>query len=415
MLLVSFLLHFPLSGLVQQSYHHSMQKQSVLFESLAGIETIKGMRAEGLMQSKWERTVNALAKIGIKLRAYGNFGTNFSIYAQHMATVGVVVAGVYQISKGDLTTGGLIACVILAGRALAPISQIAVLLIRYKQSRASLESLNNVMQMPVERPIDKQFIHKTKLKGAIEFKNVNFNYKDQLIPALSEVSFKINPGEKVGIIGRCGSGKTTIEKLILNFYKATEGSILIDGLDINQIDPADLRANIGYVPQDIVLFNGTIRDNIVIGAPYVDDLAVIQAAKLSGIDDFVNKQAEGFDSKIYERGQNLSGGQKQSIAIARAAILDPSVFIFDEPFNSIDDDTIAAFFKEMNKQLLSKTLVLVSHRANLLQLVDRLIVLDSGKLILDGSKNEVLSKLTELAQKQTNVNVKEKTHGTKES
>ncbi len=392
-LLVNVLVHVPLTNLVQESHQHAAQKQAVLFESLAGVETIKGMRAEGLMQNKWEHSIRSLAKLGVKLRTFGNIGTNFSIYSQHMAVVGVVIVGVYKISAGNLTVGGLIACVILTGRTLAPISQIAALLIRYKQSRASLNSLDTVMKMPVERPAEKTFLHRPKLKGAIEFRDVNFNYPNQIVPALEKISFKINPGERVGIVGRTGSGKTTVGKLILKFYQPNSGSILIDGTDIHQLDPAELRHNMGYIPQEVVLFNGSIRDNIVIGAPFVDDRSVIRAAQLSGIDTFVNRHPEGFDRQIFERGQNLSGGQRQAIAIARASILDPPIFIFDEPCNAMDDATIAHFFGELSKQLLRKTLILVTHRGSLLKLVDRLIVIDSGRLIIDGPKQEILQKL----------------------
>ncbi|KPJ67735.1 MAG: ABC transporter [Coxiella sp. DG_40] len=394
MLSVSFLVQIPLSSLVQRSHQYTAEKQAVLLESLGGIETIKGMRAEGLMQHKWETLIKVLAKLGVKLRALANLSTNFSIYAQHMTVVGVVIVGVYKISAGDLTMGGLIACVILAGRTLSPISQAAVLLTRYKQSKTSLNSLDNIMKMPIERPCDKTFLHRPKLKGSIEFKNVDFSYPNQVIPALSKVSFSIKPGERVGIIGRTGSGKSTIEKLMLKLYQASSGTILVDKTEIQQLDPAELRYHIGYIPQDVVLFHGTIRDNIVIGAPYVDDTAVMHAAQLSGVDTFVSQHPEGFDRQVYERGQNLSGGQRQAVAIARALLLDPSILIFDEPFNSIDDTTLAHFFQHLNEYLRNKTLILVTHKVSLLGLVNRLIVVEGGRIIVDGPKQEILDKLS---------------------
>jgi ATP-binding cassette subfamily C protein LapB len=394
MLLVSFLVQIPLNHLVESSHQFAAEKQAVLFESLAGVETIKGVRAEGLMQRKWETLIRALAKLGVKLHALANLGTNFSIYAQHMTVVGVVIVGVYKISAGDLTTGALIACVILAGRTLSPISQFAVLMTRYKQSKTSLGSLDNIMNMPVERPYDKVFLHRPKLKGSIEFKNVDFCYPNQVIPALNKVSFSIKPSERVGIIGRTGSGKSTIEKLMLKLYQASSGTILVDKTEIQQLDPAELRYHIGYIPQDVVLFRGTIRENVVIGAPYVDDTAVMRVARLSGVDTFVNQHPQGFDRQIYERGQNLSGGQRQAIAIARALLLDPPILIFDEPFNGIDDTTVAYFFKHLNEYLTNKTLILVTHKASLLNLVNRLIVIEGGRIIVDGPKQEVLEKLS---------------------
>ncbi|MCK4609124.1 MAG: type I secretion system permease/ATPase, partial [Gammaproteobacteria bacterium] len=393
MLLVSFLVQIPLNSLIQRSHQYTAEKQAMLVECLTGVETIKGMRAEGIMQQKWESLIKILAKYGVKLRALASIGTNFSMFAQHMTVVGVVIVGVYEISNGRLTTGGLIACVILAGRTLAPIAQAAVLVTRYKQSKMSLNSLDAVMKMSVERPEDKVFLHRPEIKGSIEFKEVGFNYPEQTIAALNGVSFRINPGEKVGIIGRTGSGKSTIEKLMLKFYQANSGSILIDDTEIQQLDPAELRHHIGYVPQDVMLFHGSIRDNIVLGAPYVDDSVVMDVAKLSGVDSFVNQHPEGFDRKVHERGKNLSTGQRQAIAIARALVLNPSILVFDEPFSGIDDTTIARFFKQFANYSKGRTLILVTHRAPLLELVDRLIVIESGRVVADGTKKDVLAKL----------------------
>jgi ATP-binding cassette subfamily C protein LapB len=401
MLLVNFLVQIPLNHLVQSSHQFAAEKQAVLIESLAGVETIKGMRAEGLMQRKWETLIKAIAKLGVKLHAFANLSTNFSIYAQHMTVVGVVIVGVYEISARNLTTGGLIACVILAGRTLSPVSQFAVLMTRYKQSKTSLSSLDDIMNMPVERPYDKVFLHRPKLKGSIEFKNVDFSYSNQVIPALNKVSFSIKPGERVGIIGRTGSGKSTIEKLMLKLYQASSGTILVDKTEIQQLDPAELRHHIGYIPQDVVLFRGTIRENIVIGAPYVDDTAVMRVARLSGVDTFVSQHPQGFDRQIYERGQNLSGGQRQAIAIARALLLDPPLLVFDEPFNGIDDTTIAYFFRHLNEYLINKTLILITHKASLLNLVNHLIVIESGRIVIDGPKQEVLEKLSSKTKSQS--------------
>jgi ATP-binding cassette subfamily C protein LapB len=392
-LLSSFLIQIPINQLVQKSYQSSSEKQAILVESLSGVETLKSMRAEGLMQNRWEQMTNILTQLGIKLRTLSNVGLNFSMYMQHITLVAVVIAGVYNISSGKMTMGALIACTILTGRALSPVSQIAMLITQYKRSKKSLDSLDDIMHMPVEHPAEKTFLHRTKLNGEIEFRKVSFNYPEQCIPALTNTSFKIKQGEKVGIIGRTGSGKTTIEKLLMKFYPATSGTILIDGVEIQQLDPAELRYHIGYIPQDVILFQGTIRDNIVLGAPYVDDAIVLRAAKLSGVDSFVNQHPLGFDRQIYERGQNLSGGQRQAIAIARALLLDPKILAFDEPCNAMDDTTIAHFFTRLKQQLQHKTLVLVTHRASLLQLVDRLIVIEKGQIVLDGPKDEVIRRL----------------------
>jgi ATP-binding cassette subfamily C protein LapB len=395
-LIVNFLAQIPLNELIEKSHVSTGESHSILIESIVGTETIKCFRAEGLMQRKWENINNLIAKFGVKMRALANLTTNSAMYAQQLALVFIIVIGVYKISVNEMTMGALIACVILSSRAFAPIAQIGVLLTRYGQSKASLKSLNEIMQMPLERPIGKRFLYRSELIGNIEFRDVIFTYPHQNVPALNHVSLKINHGEKVGILGRIGSGKSTLEKLLLKLYRPDSGSILIDSTEIQQIDPVDLRRYIGYVPQDVVLFQGTIRDNIVIGAPYVDDTAIIRAAKLSGVESFVNTHPLGFDQPVSERGQNLSGGQRQAIALARALLLDPPILIFDEPGNSIDENTIAQFVNELGKFASNKTLILVTHKMSLLSLVDRLIILDAGKIIVDDRKEKILHRLAEI-------------------
>jgi ATP-binding cassette subfamily C protein LapB len=250
------------------------------------------------------------------------------------------------------------------------------------------------MTQPVERPPGKSFVHRPTLRGEVEFRNLNFNYPGHETPALINVSFKINQGERVGIIGRIGSGKTTIEKLLLGLYQPTDGSIWIDGVDLQQIDPADLRRNIGHVPQDAMLFFGSVKDNIVLGAPYVDDAAMLNAAEIAGVNEFVLRHPKGFDMPIGERGEGLSGGQRQSIAIARAMLLNPPLLILDEPSNALDNRSEEGFKARLSAHLKDQTLILVTHRASLLTLVNRLIVMDNGRIIADGPKEHVLEALS---------------------
>lgn len=395
MLAISYLVQLPLNKLIEQTHLYSGESHTVLIESLTGAETVKATRAEGLMQRKWENINQAMAKLGIKMRSLANFGANISVFMQQISIIIIVIIGVYKIGTNEMTLGALIGCVILGGRILGPIAQVATLLTRYKQAQNSVDSLDKIMQMPIERPLGKTFLHRKELKGDIEFNNVTFAYPEQQIPALNNISFKIKHGERIGIIGRIGSGKSTIEKLLLKLYQPQSGTILVDGTEIDQLDPAELRHYIGYVPQDVTLFHGTIRDNIVISAPYVDDAAVVRAAQLSGVISFVSKHPQGFDWPVYERGQNLSGGQRQAIALARSLLLDPPILIFDEPCNSMDESTIQQFLQELNTFSQGKTLILVTHKTSLLQLTNRLIVLDSGKLIVDGSKDEIFKKLTD--------------------
>jgi ATP-binding cassette subfamily C protein LapB len=292
-----------------------------------------------------------------------------------------------------MTTGALIAASMLTSRAMAPLGQIAGLIIRFHQSWTSLKGLNRLMELPVERPRGKVFIRRPRIEGAIEFRNVTFKYPAAQTAALDGVSFKIQPGERVGILGRIGSGKTTIERLILGLYEPSDGAVLVDGTDIRQLDPTDLRQNIGCVLQDPHLFYGSVKDNITLGAPYVDEASVIRAATLAGVDQFVRQHPLGYDMPVGENGRMLSGGQRQSVAVARALLLNPQIMVFDEPTSSMDNSTEAAFKQRLGAIARGKTIILVTHRHSMLALVDRLIVLDRGKVVADGPKSGVLEAL----------------------
>ncbi|MFZ0694238.1 MAG: ATP-binding cassette domain-containing protein, partial [Alphaproteobacteria bacterium] len=275
-----------------------------------------------------------------------------------------------------------------------PLAQIAGLLTRYHQSMASLSALDKIMTTPVERPAGKAFLHRPTFQGSIEFKEVVFRYPGQETKALDKISFHVGAGERVGIIGRIGCGKSTIERLMIGIYEPTEGAVMVDGTDLRQIDPADLRRNTGCVPQDVYLFFGSVRDNIALGAPHVDDSAILRAAQISGVEDFIRQNPLGFDLLVGERGMTLSGGQRQAIAIARALVTDPPILILDEPTSSMDNRSEESFKQRLKEILPGKTLVLITHRASLLTLVDRLIVVDAGKVVADGQKDKVLQALS---------------------
>lgn len=392
-IIVSLIIQIPLGRTIQNLFKHSGQKSATLIETLTGLETIKSLGAESPVQRKWEQTIGSISRYGQRARILSSAAVNFTTFLQQMASVSVVVFGVYMISEGDLTMGALIASTILTGRALAPLGQVAGILTRYHQSKAALQSLNTMMDLPVERPSGREFLHRPQFKGGIEFKKVSFRYPEQPMDALSEISFSIKPGEKVAFIGRIGSGKSSIEKLILGLYEPQDGSILLDGTDIRQIDPADLRRNVGYAPQDVVLFFGSIRDNIALGKPFADDMAILKAAEISGVTEFVNRHPAGFDMPVGERGEGLSGGQRQSVTIARALLLDPPVLVLDEPTNAMDNSTEELFKAKLASELADKTLLLVTHKASLLSLVDRIIVLDNARIVADGPRDQVLSAL----------------------
>lgn len=391
--IVGILLQLPMTKLTQESYRYAAEKQATLIESLGGVEAIKSTSAEGTMQRRWEGIVELLAKVGIKLRFVSNLSVNFTLFTQQLTTVLVVIFGVYKISEGEITIGALIACTILTGRALAPMSQVAALLSRYYQSVTALNSLDTVMHLPVDRPNSKKHLHRPNFQGSIELREVTFNYPESKVPSLDKVSFKINSGERVAIIGRIGSGKTTIAKMLLSLYQPTSGSIMIDNTDQQQIDPADLRNSIGYVPQDLVLLYGTVKDNIALGAAYIDDESILKSAKIAGVDRFLSQHPQGYDLDVGERGCHLSGGQRQCIAVARALLLNPPILIFDEPSASMDDSSEGVLKKNLTEYLNGQTLILVTHKASMLSMVDRIIIMDNGKIVADGPKEDILNKL----------------------
>ncbi|NJO14567.1 MAG: type I secretion system permease/ATPase [Thioploca sp.] len=399
---LSLLVQLPLRYVVRQTFRASAQKHALLIETLSGIETLKARGAEGEMQRKWELLIGQIAQSSLKSRFLSALAVNFSVFVQQMTTIVVVVTGVYLIADGKLTTGALIASTILAGRALAPLAPIANLLTRYHQSLAALRVLNHIMSMPLERPLGKPFLHRPQLRGDIEFKQVDFNYPQQPVAALTKMSFKINAGQKIGIIGRIGSGKSTLAKLILGLYQPTGGSILLDGVDSRQLDPAELRRNIGYIPQDLELFYGTVKDNIVIGASYVEDSMVLQAAQLAGVDEFTNRHPLGFDMLIGERGEGLSGGQRQAIVLARALLLNPPILLLDEPTNAMDNRAEELLKTRLQAHLEDKTLLLVTHRMSLLSLVNHLMVVDGGQIVAFGLKEQVIQALTNGQVKMSN-------------
>jgi ATP-binding cassette subfamily C protein LapB len=281
----------------------------------------------------------------------------------------------------------------LSSRALAPAGQIVGLLLQYQGARTAFDSLETIMNQPVERPAGQTFIHRRELRGDIEFRNVRFAYPGRQDSALEGISFKIAAGERVAFIGKVGSGKSTIQKLILGLYAPTDGAVLIDGIDQRQLDPADVRRNIGYVSQDVTLFYGSLRDNIVFGLPYADDAAVLVAAEIAGLDEFVNRHPRGFDIPVGERGEQLSGGQRQSVGIARAVLHNAPILMLDEPSSAMDHSTESHVTARLAEFARDKTMVLVTHRTSLLPLATRVIVIDQGKVMADGPRDQILQAL----------------------
>ncbi len=393
MLLYAFSVQSKMHELSESMYRAGAVRNATLIESLVGLETIKALGVEGGMQRKWEHSASYLTEVGSKLKLLSQSISNGSNAIQQIISVSLILLGVYLVTSGDLTMGGLIASTMLASRALVPISQTAGLLTQYHTAATSLKSLDDIMNKPVERPLDSNFLSRPTFRGDIEFREVSFKYPGAEESALTNVSFKIKAGEHVALLGRMGSGKTTIHKLILGLYQPTAGAILIDGIDARQIDPAELRRCVGYVQQDTHLFYGTMRENLIITTPHADDGAVLAAAHAGGIDDFINAHPKGFDLLVGERGETLSGGQKQGVGIARALIGKPAILLLDEPTSAMDHSGEDAVKKRLIEASIAKTLLLISHRSSLFDMAERIIVLDSGRVVADGPKEQVIEAL----------------------
>ena len=389
----AFFIKKPLRASIESTHEASAKKSSILIESLNNIETLKTLGTLNQIQYKWEESTGEIAGKSLKSRLLSASIPTITQLLIQLNTVMIIVYGVYMIQDFELSMGGLIAIVILTGRTLAPMGQVAALLTNYEDTKTSYETLNEIISQPSERPDGKKFVQRPDFSGHIEFVDVTFSYPNTDIPALKNASFVIKPGEHVGIIGRIGSGKSTIQKLLLGLYEPDSGQILIDGIDINQIDPADLRKNMGYVSQDIMLFRGTIKDNITFRASHASDGAMIRAAQISGASEFIKKHPKGYEMPIGERGQGLSGGQRQSVGIARAFLLNAPIMLMDEPSNAMDQITEANLLNNLQTALKGTTSLLVTQKMNLLKIVDRVLVVNEGKIIIDAPKEEALLKL----------------------
>ncbi|MGM0784199.1 MAG: type I secretion system permease/ATPase [Pseudomonadota bacterium] len=384
-----------LHELSETTWRVGAQRNATLVESVSHLETVKALRAESRIQGTWERASAFLSRTAAQLRLVSSSVSSMALWTQHTVAVAVIIIGVYQIIEGNLTQGGLIAAYLLSSRAMAPVSQAAALLAQYHQSSTALESLNGVMDKPVERPEGSHFISRPVVRGDIAFDKVSLRYPETENEALRDVSLRVKAGEKVALLGRVGSGKSTLHKLLLGLYQPTAGAVMIDDVDIRQFDPLQLRRHIGYVPQDVSLFFGTLRENIVAGggSDGVEDEALLHAVKLSGLESLVNSHPHGVDLPVGESGGMLSGGQRQAVAIARAVVHDPQILLLDEPTSSMDNASEEAFKSQLTTYAEGKTLLLVTHRTSLLSLVDRIIVVDGGKVVADGPRDKVVEAL----------------------
>ncbi len=369
-----------LKALAKHSFEDGQSKHSVLVESLTGLETLKLVGAGGFMRRRLRAVLERQADVSEQMKTDTHFITNISQTVQQLVQMFVVTVGAVLVTTGEFGYGAIIACTILSGKALAPFAQLTQILVRLNQIGVSYGALSDLMGQPVEHPEEKSFLPRRKFKGDVELRDVTFSYPDQQSPVIQNVSFKVEAGERVAILGHIGSGKTTIGRLLAGLYEPQDGKILVDNIDIKQIAPADLRENLGISMQDVWLMSSTLESNISLGAVEVSTEDVLRAAKIAGVSDFADKHPDGFKMLMKERGESLSGGQRQAVSLARSLARRPQIIILDEPTSSMDSRSEQLFVKRFKEELPDATLILITHRTSLLSLVDRVIIMENGRV-----------------------------------
>lgn len=392
-LVLALAAQLPLGRSAGRAQEMATKRHVVLVEALGGVETIKSLNAEPVMQREWEAAVTASSQINGRTRFWSNVATNGTMLVQQGVSVLIIIWGVFLVSDGAITVGGLIAANILAGRVLAPLGMIAQTIFRAQYAFKSLAALNRFMALPVEQGTAVKSDARVR-EGAVRVEDVRFSYPDAPRPALDGLSLELRAGECVALLGRVGSGKTTTGKLLAGMIEPDSGSVLIDGIALPQYERAELRKGIGYLPQTPDLFTGTLRENLVIGQRHAGDEEIAQALYFAAMDEFMAEAPEGLDMFIGEQGKHLSGGQKQGIALARLLLRRPKTLFLDEPTNAMDQrmqGQIIARLEELNRSGVG--LIICTHRQSLAAMADRLVVMDQGRAVLDGPRTDVLTKL----------------------
>jgi ATP-binding cassette subfamily C protein LapB len=379
----------------------SSLQHSVLIESISGAETLKAARAEGLMLGRWRRYSAMSAATNERMRKLSAVAVNLASISQQSISIGLLVGGFYRFQAGEMSMGAIIAIIMISGRSLQPVGQLAFLVTRGKQAFATLASLQRMMEAQDERQAAMRSIVPEIRAGHIELRDLSFRYPEASRDALAGVNLKIEPGERIGIIGRVASGKSTLGRVLCGLYAPTEGEMLVDGLDSRQYHPHQLRGAFRFVSQDADVFSGTVRDNLMLGAAQADDGQLIDAVVRSGADIFLSRDAAGFDLPVGERGGRLSGGQRSLLVLARALVTPSKMLFLDEPTGSMDTQTELYFIEHLKTALgPDQALLVATHRHNMLSILNRLIVIDGGKIIADGPRDEILRHLTAAAASQ---------------
>ena len=396
-IIVSAAIQWPLARIMKENLRDASLKQGVLIESVEGMETLKAVGGEAHMQRRWENFSALQSANSMKSKRYSTLATGVVTFLQQFQTVMLVVAGVYLINEGTFTMGAMIATVMLASRATGPLGQVIGLAVRYQQAKAALTSLNKLMEMPIDRDSSKTYLTDPPLSGEITLTNVNFSYPAPPMKPnpeiLKDISLSIKAGERVAILGRIGSGKSTLLRVMARLYQPVKGQLSADGLDVNQIDPADWRKAVGFVGQDARLFYGTLRENVMIGRPDATANELLRVLNLTGLDHVAARHPSGINLTVGEGGEGLSGGQRQLVSLARTLLTRPKVLLMDEPTSAMDSMTENQFLAHLRRASEGHTLIVVTHRPSILALVDRIIVVEEGKVVADGPKDQVLAAL----------------------
>ncbi|WP_100242239.1 type I secretion system permease/ATPase [Acinetobacter tandoii] len=406
-MIVGILAQAPLARYINESMKESSQRQGLAVEAIEGIETLKANNATSWAQQKWDYYTAKNAASSTKTRDLSNFVVNFSVAVQQLNTVILVIVGTYLIHSPDpnhkITMGALIASVILSGRALAPLAQISSLAIRFQQAKIGLQGLQSIIERKIERDPDRQYISLDQVKGELKFQQVSFKYQQDIPAALKALNLHIAAGEKVGILGKIGSGKTTTLKLAGGMFEPLEGNVTLDGVDLRQLDPNYLRNQVAMLGQAPRLFLGTLRENLDLARQdgFSTDQELLLALKRFGLEGLIQNHPRGLDMPLGEDGLGLSGGQKQIIALARLTLRSPRVVLLDEPTNGLDQLTERQTLNALHQWSKDKTLVVVTHRTQVLSIVSRVVVIDQGQMVMDGPRDEVLKKLAQNEQKKT--------------
>lgn len=400
-LAVGVIIQWPLARVMQENLRESSLKQGLLIEAVEGLETLKAVGGEGSMQRRWEHFCALASTTALKSRQLSSGATGAFAFFQQFQTVALIIAGVYLIDAGELSMGALIATVMLAGRATAPLGQLVGLAVRFQQAKAALQSLNRLMALPTDRDPGTSYLAKPRLSGQLTLRHIGFAYPAPPMQSnpvvLADVNLSIRAGERVAILGRIGSGKSTLLKIMARLYQPVSGQMLGDGLDVQQIDPADWRHAVGYVGQEARLFHGSLRENLLMGRPQATSDELLQVLRLTGLDQVAARHPQGINLPIAEQGEGLSGGQRQLVSLARSLLARPRLLLLDEPTSAMDSQTEALFLEHLKRATVGQSLVIVTHRPSLLTLVERIIVVEEGKVVADGPKDKVLGSLPSVA------------------